>query len=141
MKAPIAAAGLGLAALAALPAQAQPADAISYGLNPVTNDRVYVHGYFDHLEGRLGDNPDSLRWDGQLWAGTDTDKLWIKSEGRFNDQGRGQLTDGDQEFLYDRPLTRYFDVQAGVRTDLDSGSGRTWAALGLEGLAPYDFDL
>lgn len=123
------------------PASAQPADAIPYGKSPIQDDRVYVHGYFDQLEGRLGDDPDSLRWDGQLWAGTDFDKLWIKSEGRFNRNGDGKMTDGDQEVFYDRPLTRYFDIQAGLRTDLDSGPGRTWAALGLEGLAPYFFDL
>ena len=45
------------------------------------------------------------------------------------------MTDGDHEFLYDRPISRYFDVQAGVRVDLDSGPTRTWAALGIQGLA------
>ena len=37
--------------------------------------------------------------------------------------------------LYDRPIGRYFDVQAGVRVDLDSGPTRTWAAFGVQGLA------
>jgi copper resistance protein B len=35
---------------------------------------------------------------------------------------------------------RYFDAQVGVRADLDSGPTRTWAAVGIEGLAPYYFD-
>jgi copper resistance protein B len=35
---------------------------------------------------------------------------------------------------------RYFDVQAGVRADLDSGPHRAWAALGIEGLAPLYFE-
>jgi copper resistance protein B len=36
------------------------------------------------------------------------------------------VTDGDQEALYDRPIRhmRYFDAQAGIRVDLDSGPKR-----------------
>jgi copper resistance protein B len=49
---------------------------------------------------------------------------------------------GDQEALYDHPIphTRFFDLQAGVRYDLDSNPGRTWGAIGIEGLAPYFFE-
>ena len=66
-------------------------------------------------------------------------KLWFKSEG-FVEHGRA--TDGDTEVLYDRPIPflRYFVAQAGVRYDLDSNPGRTWGALGVQGLAPYSFD-
>jgi copper resistance protein B len=76
-----------------------------------------------------------LRWDAQGWMGTDMNRLWIKSEG-FSD-GR-EMSDGDQEALYDRPIPRmrYFDAQVGVRADLDSGPRRAWAAVGVEGLAP-----
>ena len=65
-------------------------------------------------------------------------KLWFKSEGFVE---HGKATDGDTEALYDRPIPflRYFDAQAGVRYDLDSNPGRTWGAVGVEGLAPYFF--
>jgi copper resistance protein B len=45
--------------------------------------------------------------------------------------------------MYDRPIPhmRYFDAQVGVRTDLDSGPQRAWAALGIEGLAPGYFEI
>jgi len=48
----------------------------------------------------------------------------------------------DHEALYDRPIPRmcYFDAQAGVRADVDCGPTRVWAAIGVEGLAPYFFD-
>ncbi|MDE2164428.1 MAG: copper resistance protein B, partial [Alphaproteobacteria bacterium] len=39
------------------------------------------------------------------------------------------------------PLTTYFDLQAGLRSDLDSRAGRTWAAFGVQGLAPYFIDV
>lgn len=102
--------------------------------NPIRDDRVYAQGIFNQLEGRIGDGA-YLRWDGQAWAGTDWNRLWFKSEGRYNAERRGRLTDGRHELLYDRPISTFFDIQAGVRYDLDDNTGRTWAALGAQGLA------
>jgi len=107
--------------------------AAPYG-SPIPDNRVYIHGFFDQLESRFGDGQ-YLRWDGHAWIGNDYNKLWIKSEGRYNPGNRGRMADGDHELLYDRPVGRYFDVQAGVRVDLDSSRTRTWAALGIQGLA------
>lgn len=107
--------------------------AAPYG-NPIADNRVYIHGFFDQLEGRIGDGT-YFRWDGQAWIGNDYNKIWLKSEGRYNPGNRGRMEDGDHELLYDRPVSRYFDVQAGVRVDLDSSTTRTWAALGVQGLA------
>lgn len=101
------------------------------------DDRPYAHLLFDELEGRLG-STDAFRWDGEGWIGTDSNRLWVKSEGVLT-QGRTQ--DGEQELLYDRPVSAFFDLQGGVRYDLDSLPGRGWAALGVEGLAPYLFEL
>jgi copper resistance protein B len=94
--------------------------------------------FADQLEGRASTSGTLFRWDGQGWVGTDMNRLWLKSEGFAGD---GTVSDGDQEALYDRPIPhmRYFDAQAGVRADLDSGPTRVWAAVGVEGLAPYFF--
>jgi copper resistance protein B len=94
---------------------------------------------FDQLEGRTNGPNSSFRWDGQGWIGTDFNKLWIKSEGTVTN---GVMSDGDQEILYDRPIPhmRYFDWQTGVRLDLDNGPTRAWAAIGVQGLAPYFFN-
>ena len=43
--------------------------------------------------------------------------------------------------LYARAISPYFDVQAGVRQDLEPRPRRTYAALGFEGLAPYWFQV
>jgi len=103
------------------------------------DNRIFYHLLFDQLEGRTNGPDNEFRWDGEGWIGTDMDKLWFKSEG-FVEHGR--MTDGDQEALYDRPIPhlRYFDLQAGVRYDLDSDPGRTWGAIGIEGLTPYFFE-
>jgi copper resistance protein B len=101
---------------------------------------ILGHFLFNQLEGRTNGPDNEFRWDGEGWIGTDMNKLWVKSEG-FVEHGRA--TDGDTEALYDRPIPflRYFDAQAGVRYDLDSDPGRTWRALGVQGLAPYFFEV
>src|SRR5207245_11046449 len=79
-----------------------------------------------------------FRWAGWGWVGTDYHKLCIKSEGTL--QG-GALEDGQHQFLYSRAITTYFDLQGGLRSDIDSRPTRNWAAFGIQGLAPYFFDL
>ncbi len=107
---------------------------------PEMCNQVFAHVMFDQFEGRTNGSDNEFRWDGEGWIGTDMNKLWVKSEG-FSDSGT--VSDGDQEALYDRPIPhmRFFDAQAGVRADLDSGPSRVWAAFGIEGLAPLFFEL
>jgi copper resistance protein B len=63
----------------------------------------------------------------------------IKTEGfRRRD---GTVDDGKQEFLYSRAISTYFDLQAGLRSDIDSLRNRNWAAFGFEGLAPLFFQV
>jgi copper resistance protein B len=90
---------------------------------------------FEFARGNHGDNGAFL--DGQFWYGADFNKLWIKSEG---DYSHGGLEDLRTEALWSHAVTSYWDTQAGVRQDLGEGPGRTWAALGIQGLAPYWLD-
>jgi copper resistance protein B len=107
---------------------------------PVHDNGVFAHLLFDQLEGRFGGSGGGdFRWDGQGWIGTDTDKLWIKSEGFV--RSNGTMDDGRHEFLYDRAISTYWDAQAGLRADIDSRPSREWAAFGVQGLAPLFFDL
>ena len=136
------AAGVGAALLVATgiaKAQTQGAEAnvaAPFG-SPIQDQRIYWHGLFDQFEARIG-TENSFRWDGEAWVGTDTNRLWFKSEGTVTN---GTVGDGSHQALYDRPLTTYFDVQAGIRYDIDSGPSRGWAALGIQGLAPQWFDV
>jgi copper resistance protein B len=137
--APLAAALVSFAtgAAAQMPAKDEPTPAMD--MEPVMDRPILAHLIFNQLEGRFnGSNPE-FRWDGQGWVGTDYDKLWIKSEGTL--QSNGTLEDGQQQFLYGRAITTYFDLQGGLRSDIDSRPTRNWAAFGVQGLAPYFFDL
>ena len=125
-------------AQSALPAAGMPAMDAS-AMSPMMDNPLIVHVLFDQLEGRTSGSNTAFRWDGQGWLGTDYDKLWIKSEGFVRSDGK--VDDGRHEFLYDRAVTTYFDLQGGVRSDIDSHPTRNWAALGIQGLAPLFFDL
>ena len=108
-------------------------------MQPVMDRPILAHVILNELEGRWNGTNTEFRWDGQGWVGTDYDKLWVKSEGTL--QSNGKLDDGQQQFLYDRAITTYFDLQGGLRTDIDSRPTRNWGAFGVQGLAPYFFDL
>jgi len=129
----------GTSVVTAQPPSPGTAPYTQYGEPPVMDNAIFYHLLLDQLEGRTNGPENEFRWDGEGWIGTDMNKLWFKSEG-FVEHGR--MTDGDHEALYDRPIPhlRYFDLQAGVRYDLDSDPGRTWGAIGIEGLAPYFFE-
>ena len=137
-----------LAALAisvgfAAPALAQTAAADAHSAAPfgmaMNDQRVYSHLLLDQFEDRTTGGDHALHWDAEGWIGTDSDRLWLKSEGTV--ASNGKVEDGRHELLYAKPISPYFDVQAGVRYDLDSRPGRGWAAMGVEGLAPYLFDV
>jgi len=123
------------AAAAQIPA-AKPLD--TEPMQPVMDRPILAHVIFNQLEGRWNGTETEFRWDGEGWVGTDYDKLWIKSEGTLSN---GRLEDGQHQFLYSRAITTYFDLQGGLRSDIDSRPTRNWAAFGIQGLAPYFFDL
>ena len=75
---------------------------------------IFAHFILNENEGRFNhlDHVNSLyRWEGQGWIGTDYDKFWIKTEGRVTG---GKVEDGQQEFLYARAISTYFNLQGGV---------------------------
>lgn len=102
---------------------------------PVDDEHVFYHALLDEFEGRFG-RDSSFRWEGEAWAGTDMNRIYLRSEGEITG---GKIEDGQQEVLYARPISTYFNVQGGMRYDLDSRPGRGWAAIGIEGLAPLFF--
>ncbi|GAN54370.1 copper resistance protein B [Tanticharoenia sakaeratensis NBRC 103193] len=108
------------------------------GIPPVMDQMNWFHGILDEFEGRYAPGGSDFRWDGEAWYGGDYNRLWLKSEGTLQ---RGRLSDGDQEALYSRAISTYFNLQGGVRVDLDSGPTRTWGAFGVQGLALYQFEI
>lgn len=99
---------------------------------------------FDQLEYRLNDGDDLFRWDAEGWYGGDWNRFWFKTEGEQTVQG---TSTGYAEIhgYYSRMITSFWDAQIGVRYDQQwEGGGnasRVFGAIGLEGLAPYRYEI
>ncbi len=93
----------------------------------------------DQLEAGVGEGRETYSWDGQFWYGGDINKLWMKTEGEG--EFGGKLEGAEVQALWSRAINPWFDLQAGVRQDFGSGQDRTHFVLGLQGLAPYWFEV
>lgn len=112
---------------------------------PVEDAMIHSYTLAEILEYRVNSSgPDTFRWDIFGWVGTDWNRLWYKTEG--NQQlGGTQTGDGDLQLLYGRLIAPFWDFQIGARTEQSLGRGRadvrTYAVIGVQGLAPYLFDV
>lgn len=111
---------------------------------PVEDSQWFSSVLVDQLEYRMKEGADTIRWDAVGWYGGDYDRLWIKTEGDWRTSGeRGG--EAEAQALYGRLIAPFWDLQIGVRYDQYSGTGfdrsRSFLVLGLQGLAPYWFDL
>ena len=91
----------------------------------------------DQFERGHGDDTWSTDWEAEGWIGHDFDKLWLRTEGEV-ESGR---TDVRIEAFWDHAFASFWDWQIGARHDLGSGPQRSWAAIGVQGLAPYWFTI
>lgn len=94
----------------------------------------------ERLEYQTHEGSPHLLFDGQGWWGTDRNKLWVKSEVE-RDFDAGAFEEAELQALWSRPIARFFDVQAGVRHDFVRGADRTFGVIGVQGLAPYWFEI
>lgn len=130
--------------------QAQPATDPPFSAADLARARQVTqhhHGgtsqYFlqvERLEQSLDEGERVLQWEAQGWIGGDLNKLWFKTEGE-RDLKAGHTEEAEAQLLYSRALTPYFDLQTGLRQDFAPGRSRTQLVLGLQGLAPYWFEV
>jgi copper resistance protein B len=93
----------------------------------------------ERLEAGFDDERETYAWHAQGWYGGDINRFWWKSEG---EGGFGsEIEDAELQLLYSRAVTPYFDLQAGVRQNYLDGEGRTDLVVGIQGLAPYWFEI
>jgi len=93
---------------------------------------------FDRLVHVRGRDAGSTAYDAQAWYGRDYDKLVIKAEGEV---AEGRLQDARTELLWGHAVAPYWDTQLGLRHDSGVGPARDWLAFGIQGLAPYWFEV
>lgn len=109
------------------------------GKEKMADDMSFFKILVDQLESaRNRDKQMLTAYDFKAWFGRDYDRATIKAEGEY--QG-GHMQDSRTELLWTHAIAPFWDTQLGVRSDGGMGSSRTWAAFGVEGLAPYWFDV
>ena len=84
---------------------------------------------------RLEFQDDALVWDAYAWAGGDRNRVWLSSEGELE----GSLHELELQIGYSRAISPFWDLQMGLRHDIDPNPSRTYAAVGLSGITPYWF--
>lgn len=112
----------------------------SYGIHPHMMDNAPAwQVLFDKFGvARNRDGQNALEWDGRFWFGTATNRLLVKSEGE-RESGGG--SDGKIEALWSHAVSPFWDLQLGARRDIGTGPKRDWAAIGIEGVLPYNIEL
>lgn len=99
---------------------------------------------FEHATNRYFNrsrSDDAVRFNTTGWIGGDYDRVWIYAEGKK--PRNGKLEDADLQVLYGHLVAPFWDVQVGLRyaKPLPGGRSRNYAVIGVQGMAPYRFEI
>jgi copper resistance protein B len=92
---------------------------------------------FDQFEWQ-GGGSGGATLENTTWIGGDINRLWLRTDLESDD---GDLERAGADVLWGHSFSRWWDVVAGLRQDVRPGDPQTWAAVGVQGLAPYWFDI
>lgn len=104
------------------------------------DEAIHFRTLFDGLEWRRARDGGSnaFAWNSTTWIGRDIDKLWLKTSG---ERRTGRTLNASVEALWGHAIGPWWDTVAGIRHDTRPGPSQTRAALGVQGLAPYQFEV
>ena len=108
------------------------------GLRREHGDMSWSKFMLEIAEYRPGGTGDGIAWEARASFGGDISRFVVKSQG---EGAADHLEDAELHGLYSRAITPYFNLQAGVRHDIRPTPQRTYATVGIEGLAPYWFEV
>ncbi len=92
----------------------------------------------ENLELSRSDGSTSGAYDLQGSYGRTYDRMVLKAEG---DIDAGQIEEARSELLWGHAIASYWDTHLGIRYDSGDGPNRNWLAFGIQGLAPYWFEV
>lgn len=84
-----------------------------------------------------GGHDSGSAYEGQLWWGHTYNRATVKAEGDYT---HGAFDDTRTELMWTHAFGVYWDTQLGVRHDTGAVE-RNWLAIGIQGLAPWWFDV
>lgn len=93
----------------------------------------------DELELTTNKQGEGISWSGQITSGPDNDKLLLRSQG-LKQSGERLDPESSTEAFWWHGQRPFWGTILGVRQDIGPGAHR-WIGGGIEGLAPYWFDV
>jgi len=105
---------------------------------PMADEHAYgalLMNRLEHVNTRSGN---ATAYDAQAWFGHNYDRVVVKAEG---DIANGKLHEARSELLWSHAAASFWDRQLGLRYDSGVGPNRSWLAFGVQGLAPYWFEV
>nr|WP_166769111.1 copper resistance protein B [Xanthomonas arboricola] len=132
----------GTGALPRTPIPELTAEEIAAAFAPLQHHAMHAPGInhyvlLDRLEAFDTTRGSGQDWEARAWIGGDIDRLWLRSEGERQD-GRTQAA--SVEAFYGHAISPWWDLLVGARQDIGADEHRSWAAFGVQGLAPYKFE-
>lgn len=108
-------------------------------MRPDMGDDDYFGQFLaDRLEGADTGKGSAVLYDALAWYGSVYNRAWLKADGERN----GDDTSARTELLWGHTVAPFWDTQLGVRYDTGAaGADRPWLAFGIQGIAPYRFNL
>jgi copper resistance protein B len=104
----------------------------------LADEQMFRRLLVNRLENIDSDTGDTSRYDVQAWYGKTYNRFVLKAEGEISGN---KLEDSRTELLWSRASSKFWDTQIGARVDNGHGPSRNWLALGVQGLAPYWFEV
>ena len=96
---------------------------------------------FEEFEYRYSDDDEELAvWNADAFYGTDELKVRLLTNGEYEIEEQAYET-LETQLVGQVPISTFFDAIAGVRFDTPEGPDRTYAVLGVAGLAPQWFEI
>ena len=124
-----------LATISAASAQAEEAMSMRRHMD---DDPLTLFVMADRLELQNVKQGTLLSWDAKVRIGRDFNKLLLRTEGESVD---GHHQEADVEALWEKPVSRWWEMRIGARHDFGDSQSQSWFALGLAGLMPWRIHL
>ncbi|MBW5290896.1 MAG: Copper resistance protein B [Candidatus Ruthia sp. Asou_11_S2] len=103
----------------------------------ITDDPILTK-VMGEVETRSADGDNPYVWNVNIWAGKDLNKFWIKTRG---EKVSGKTEKSELQLLYSKAIAPFWDVQFGIKKDLQPSPSHTWGVITAKGLTPYLFEV
>ncbi len=104
----------------------------------LADEEIFSGLWIDRMERVAIEGTDATEIQGHAWMGGSYNRLLLKTEAEILSDS---LEHAELDLLWSHAVTPFWNLQVGARQEIGEGPDRTWAAIGIAGLAPYWFEI